>query len=230
MSMDNRMKCFFDPPGHPNTYICIPSLCRFDGKCNGSCNARGLQVNHTDQKYCLEINCKSLACTKNHLLHWRGIHNKVDISQITIREYAFEIYRIYGDDIIRPIIFDNSSLDSKSSGYELMKALEQRVELAESNAFEQADDRYHQQIANNLLERKKKKEQLKMQKIQEQILMGRKMVRFYICLRNAGDVEAEYKQFIKQKFDEFQKPVLFDIIDNFLGTPDEKQIPTFLDL
>lgn len=214
----DKKKCYFNDTSGRLIYIYRPLMCRFDGKCNGRCRVHQFQVNHADQKYCLTINCTRTTCSKNHLLHWCGIPNNIDISNITPREYAYSIYLMYGDDIIRQIIFDNQSMSIESSEYTLMKALEHQIEITECYAFSTVDDRYQQQMADYLLEIKNKNDKLIMQKKYKKFILGQKMVRVYIGIRNAGDVEGDYKQFIKQQFYDFHIRDVFSIVENFLGT------------
>lgn len=218
--MDDN-KCYFHTGRLYNTYIYKPLICKFDHMCNGICHKRGLQVNHSYQKYCFVINCTSITCTKNHLLNWRAIHHSINIDLIDLDQYAGQIHYGYGGSHIREIISDNLCLDPKSVDYDLMKALEREIELNEKCAFMKADDRYQQEQARKLLEIENKNRKLRIEKMYEKILLGKKMVKVYINIRNSGDVEAEYKQIIKQKFYDLKKDMLFNIIEQFLGNDEQ---------
>ncbi len=54
------------------------------------------------------------------------------------------------------------------------------------------------------------------------------MVRVYVNIRNAGDVELDFKLMVKKKFD--NKINIFNIIDQFVGKNIDTIIPTFMDL
>jgi len=221
--MEQEKYLFFNKINQSHRYIKykVPLMCKFDRNCNGSCNRRGMQVNHTNRNYCFVINCRNMNCTKNHLLYWGGISEKADISSFLSSEYAIQICKLYGNEIIRQIMVNN--LDSISDGVELYTALERIIELNEKSSFENEDLRLHEIITNQMQEKKKMIEKIKIQKIAERIKLGNMMVKVYIS--------AKYKQIIKQKFQDINKLNIFDIIDQFLGSDtDEKLYTPFLDL
>ena len=206
--------------------IYTPYDCKFGSKCNGSCVKLKYQVNHPDQKYCLKINCINPDCRLNHLLDWKGISDQKHIKYISAKDYASSIYSNYGDEIIRQIVISNTNLFMRTTECELLKALEMEIECREHFPFEIADPIRIKEILDKENDKLKKK----MLKIEEQIRSGQMMVKLYINIRNSGDVEEEYKNYIKNRFYNLGKFSIFKLIDEFVGPSIPIAIPTFMDL
>jgi hypothetical protein len=220
------MKLNFFVNGWKMIYIYTPNECKFGYKCNGSCVKLKYNVNHPDQKYCLKINCTNPDCRLNHLLDWKGIRDQNYIKYISARDYASSIYSNYGDEFIRQIVIDNTNLFMRTTECELLKALELEIERHEHFTFETADPIRIKKILDKENDKLKKK----MLKIEEQIISGKMMVKLYINIRNSGDVEEEYKNYIKNRFNNLRKFNIFKLIDEFVGPSIPISIPTFMDL
>lgn len=203
-------------------YLFSPLICKFDTKCNGSCYSRNFQVNHTDIKYCLDINCTSSTCKKNHLINWKNKSNIVDLCLVSTIELSNGIYLYYGEKFVRNLLFENVDIDSN---FELFRHFELKINEAENRALTKEDHRYYELLNKEIAEKEKRKIEKQIEKQIEKTILGIKMVKVYINLRNIDDLEDNYEKIILNRFKD--KMSLFNIIKQFLGTKVEKKMLTF---
>ena len=95
----NGITFYLEVPKYCNRRICNRRICAGHNR----------NYNHPKTPYCLNINCVSLECMKNHPFDWKGFNNfsknrdRIKLSVIELTTYFIKLEMIHGKEYIREI-------------------------------------------------------------------------------------------------------------------------------